>query len=463
MHKPHITAVSLDPIHFGKETGIPFYLPKPLLIISKNFRNIEDAKTGLTDSAPIPVGFDDQAKYADLNARTNFQGLNGGASATQADPPAAPGASTAEKSGPHVFSESGAPVTPGNVPSDGLAPDTFFTYHIVFVPDLTQKYGLKIRGGPGEIRAAMNLVNGWQFTGLGPYYMKDSSTAQDILARGISLRLAGQAAADVLNGVADLAGSATQAGTFDAASPKVQKLAQSIGELPGHCRPLTMIDYAEIHVYEASLGPDGMMTWQPITELSFDRDFIGQRVSEAEYATPSSTTQAGTVDPETVRSAVGALFGVPPTAGAAGSRTESGEVGEVAIPGSVVQQQVQVDCDDDHCRPKTRHFNMFNFGGGHKRRTPTSANRVLRVGPTAPVNRGGNAQGDTGGLSSVGTQTGTVPAQRQTLQEPVLIEPKLYRPEVINGKKPAEEMPQGDPGESRATDEGPEIAPAPAS
>ena len=87
-----------------------------------------------------------------------------------------------------------------DVPSDGLAPNTFFTYHIDFVPDLTQKYGLKVSGGVGEFRAAMNLVNGWQFTGLGPYYMKDSSTAQDVMASGIAARLGGQAVQDVLKG-----------------------------------------------------------------------------------------------------------------------------------------------------------------------------------------------------------------------------------------------------------------------
>src|SRR4051812_31180362 len=80
-HHPSISAVSLNPTvtcdeswfhHHKQPEGIPFYLPKPLLIVAKNFRNIEEAKTGLTDSAPIPGYFDDQAKYADLNARTNF-------------------------------------------------------------------------------------------------------------------------------------------------------------------------------------------------------------------------------------------------------------------------------------------------------------------------------------------------------------------------------------------------------
>ena len=84
-HHPSVTAVSLKPHycdhHFAflydpckEPEGIPFYLPKPLLIVSKNFRNIEETKVGLTDSAPIPNFFDDQAgKYADLNAQDEFR------------------------------------------------------------------------------------------------------------------------------------------------------------------------------------------------------------------------------------------------------------------------------------------------------------------------------------------------------------------------------------------------------
>ena len=74
---PSVTAISLNPHYCDHKfaflydpckepEGIPFYLPKPLLIVSKNFRNIEETKVGLTDSAPIPNFFDDQAKYADL-------------------------------------------------------------------------------------------------------------------------------------------------------------------------------------------------------------------------------------------------------------------------------------------------------------------------------------------------------------------------------------------------------------
>src|SRR5262249_17651363 len=284
---PSVTAVSLDHYCDHKfaffydpckdHQGIPFYLPKPLLIVAKNFRNIEETKVGLTDSAPIPNYFDDQAKYADLNARTNFAGLDGVAAAggSGSAPADASGANAfpsgtakelATAATARVYSSNGAPVSPGAVPSDGLAPDTFYTYHIVFVPDMTQKYGLKIKGGVGEIRAAMNLVNGWQFTGLGPFYMKDSSTAQNILAGGISARLGGQAAADILNASANLAKVAggLQGAAVGADDRNLQAVSKTLSELRPGMVPMTLPNFAEIHVYEARLTPEGQMEWSEI-------------------------------------------------------------------------------------------------------------------------------------------------------------------------------------------------------
>ena len=54
-HHPEITAVPLSPQNCTEwGGGIPFYLPKPLLIIAKNFRNIEEAKVGQMGPVPIP-------------------------------------------------------------------------------------------------------------------------------------------------------------------------------------------------------------------------------------------------------------------------------------------------------------------------------------------------------------------------------------------------------------------------
>ena len=333
-HSPSVTAVSLNARHCdhpfawihdpcSEPEGIPFYLPKPLLIISKNFRNIEETKVGLTDGAPIPNYYDDQAKYADLNARTNFSGLDGNAaagtpattSAASTTPSSATGLATA--AGARIYSSNGAPVTPGATPPDGLKPEAFFTYHIIFVPDLTQKYGLKIKGGAGEIRAAMNLVNGWQFTGLGPYYMKDSSTAQNTLASGITANLAASGVADVVKQIASLkptAGASAPSGTtpqnalppptvpVDAAT--IQAMSDAMREL--NPKLLSIPSYAEISIYEPYLSPEGTMEWKLIAEKSFERnvvttEFSGQQVMNMLSGATQNGAFSGAVNDSTAK------------------------------------------------------------------------------------------------------------------------------------------------------------------
>jgi len=297
---PSVTAVSLNP-HVcdhkfaflydpcKEPEGIPFYLPKPLLIISKNFRNIEETKVGLTAGAPIPNGFDKQETYADLNSRSSFSYSD----STNAPGGANPGGSAADTPGPSGSDDNGSAtaasamtysatkpnVTPEKVASDGLTPDVFYTYQIIFIPDMTQKYGLKIRGGVGEIRAAMNLVNGWQFTGLGPFYMKDSSTAQNTLATGIAANLTGRGVANVVSSIADLqkklGGGVAGSGSAPAMSvSEANQVIKTVRELnPVRLEPLQ--GYAQISVWEPILGPDGQMEWREITNQSFARELIG--------------------------------------------------------------------------------------------------------------------------------------------------------------------------------------------
>jgi hypothetical protein len=297
-------------------------LPKPLLVVSKNFHHIEEAKVGLTGPAPIPGDkFDNQSTYA--TAQLN--------SSVSLPPPAEPkGAGGEEGQGGSagladtLHTTSGAPVSPGDkIPSDGLAPHTFYTYEIVFVPDLTQKYVMQIEGGVGEMRAAMNLVNGWQFTGLGPYYMKDSSTAQNVFARGVALRLGLSGAAEVVNSAANLASKAAAAGgaasvadvvavaeamnaaatTQDVEWPfaaydtwEDEKVPYQRLVVDGNGHPILDANgnqqwvtaytdtgrkvrhrlerYAEIYVYEAHLE-GGQMVWRPVAEHVFDREYLG--------------------------------------------------------------------------------------------------------------------------------------------------------------------------------------------
>ena len=432
--KPHVTAVSLQPCNFGEESGIPFYLPKPLLIVSKNFRHIEEAKVGLTDTAPIPNGFDDQAKYADVNARTNFNFDSKPAGSSSSSTTTNTG--TANSSGQLDYNKRGAPITPENIPSDGLGPDTFYTYQVIFVPDLSQKYGLKIRGGPGEIRAAMNLVNGWQFTGLGPYYMKDSSTAQNILSEGIATRLGGQAVQDVLKGVGELRGkTGIQSEGLHANDPAVHSLASTIEALPAGVAPMKLTDFAEIRVYEPSLMPDGMMSWQPIAELSFDREYLGSRkvtktVQHSSSNANNTALQSAPITDPTVRSALQAV-GIPipnttvQSPESTGLQSGSGEIstpGTSSSPGNV--NQIHIDCGNcgacEHCQPKTtRHFSLFNFPqlGSQKKRGKVET-RFLRGFSVGSGAGSGTQTEQGGGLTDPGIELDSDGGPRRVVPTP---------------------------------------------
>ncbi|MBX3398058.1 MAG: hypothetical protein KF873_04905 [Gemmataceae bacterium] len=409
-----VTAVSLnacDP-HCGKDAGIPFYLPKPLLVVSKNFRNIEEARTGLTDSAPIPQAFDDQSKYADLNARTNFAGLQ--SPAAPSDGGGAPGGGstsgtpgTASKSEPRLHSANGAPLSPGVAPVDGLSPATFYTYQVVFVPDMTQKYGLRIKGGPGEIRAAMNLVNGWQFTGLGPFYLKDSSTAQNVLASGISARLGGQAAADVLNASANLAkafpaapGGGGTSAPIDASHPAVAKMGQTLAALPLNCTPCKIENFAEIHVYEPHLTPDGRMEWCEIVNLKFDRDYLGAAAPgvlvvpadkpmeqpKGQTPPPGGTSSADLeklngVNSEVGKAALSAVFGIG--LGGPSAPPGGGTSGAIGAPAAGSVNQIQVDCDGGESCHKGRSFSLFSFH--REKKAPAPRPTIVTRSVTLPA------------------------------------------------------------------------------
>lgn len=280
-----VEAVPEYACHKKVPKGIPFYLPKPLLIISKNFQYIEESKVGLTDSPPIPNGFDDQAAYGSLNAAASFSRVQsndpkGDVNITHNHGDVKIEKNDASKSEPKLHSK-GAPITPREKDQQLDYSKPVFTYQIVFVPDLTQKHYLRIQGGPGEIRATMNLVNGWMYTGLGPFYLKDSSTAQNILSTGIAANLAASGAADVINSVTDLSkvfaqDSGNQAyGTkyiLDALI-KLKKMSQ-----PYRLPKDTQMVEAEIHVLEPHVNSMGEMEWREInpTATHFKGCWLGE-------------------------------------------------------------------------------------------------------------------------------------------------------------------------------------------
>ena len=125
-HHPEITAIPLSPWNCSEQPGIPFYLPKPLLIITKNFRSIEEAKVGLTNSVPIPDTFDNQAGYADVNARMSDVTSDSTKPASKAESGTTAPAGSDVASGQHLFSDQGPPVVP--VPTTDLLRLRRFTH-----------------------------------------------------------------------------------------------------------------------------------------------------------------------------------------------------------------------------------------------------------------------------------------------------------------------------------------------
>lgn len=279
--KPTITAVGLSPGNRCEPPGIPYYLPKPLLVIAKNVRHIDESKVGLTAPATIPNGFDNQASYADVKANVTVPRVGGGVTGVSANKVAAAPLSRTASGSAGSQAHVPAAMLPGDS-SDGLQPDSFYTYQIVFVPDLSQKYGLQITGGAGEFRAALNMVNGWMYTGMGPFYLKDSSSAQNAMATGVGAMFAGRGASDVIDSVGGLTETIGDISNNESALQDLQTqqdLQRAIAAIEAASRSAPrvqqqILNYAEIYIYEPHLLPDQSTEWQLVAEHHFDRDYL---------------------------------------------------------------------------------------------------------------------------------------------------------------------------------------------
>src|SRR5262249_21841630 len=113
----------------------------------------------------------------------------------------------------------------------------------------------------------------------GPYYMKDSSTAQNVLSAGITANLAASGVADVVTAVAGLAKpgaapaarGAGQSGVPQQLTPdQVKSVTDAMMQL--HPKFISIPAYAEISIYEPYISPEGTMEWKLIAEKSFDRN-----------------------------------------------------------------------------------------------------------------------------------------------------------------------------------------------
>lgn len=263
-HQPQITAVSSNPC---EPEGIPYYLPKPLLIITKNVAFVDGENLGAGRAAAIPDSFANQAEYGSVNASV----------AATAPVPNAPGSDDGGAEGGEAQSGVAEEVARHTgVPMSGAMPAGSYDARIVFVPDMSQKYFLRVTGGPGEIRAALNLVNGWMFTGPGAYYQKDSSKAQNTMAFGAALKLGGSGAADVINSIGSLrslgGAGQPQSGVIEAGDLLTFGY-QFHQSMEANGAPLIIPDYAEVRVYEQDLS-SGVPAWVEVIDSIFsDRVF----------------------------------------------------------------------------------------------------------------------------------------------------------------------------------------------
>jgi len=118
-----ITAISLKAPNENKK-AIPYYLPQPYLLITKDFSHLA-TKTIKTEE--ITTG-DTQDQAGEVSG-------------------------TEKK-------ETSTTAEPVSITVNG------FTYKIIYLPNLAEKYGLVYNSGSGVSDLSFTLKNGWMFTGL---------------------------------------------------------------------------------------------------------------------------------------------------------------------------------------------------------------------------------------------------------------------------------------------------------
>jgi hypothetical protein len=342
---PSITAVDLD--NPTAPEGMPYYLPRPYLIVTRNIHYIPTATVGLTQTAAIPNSFDTSSSSSSSGGKgssTSSSSSSSSSSGGEVEKPKTPKAGKApigEQSGSAVngdsSSSSGGSSSGGSTPStpqtqvlgppsitvvpagpipDGLVPDEFVTYQVIYVPDLTHRYGLRVKGGSGELRSTLNLVNGWMFTGPGPLYLRNSTTGETIQASSQLIDNLASTAVSALTG----GGSSVAKAVTSAAAGAGNKLGEQSGAVGGTAAPIDLTqvikNYAQMWVYELIVtnGTDGkpLMSWQerPDLELNIDRSVVGLSSApggSTPAGAPVTATAPSAADLEAIESKIKAL------------------------------------------------------------------------------------------------------------------------------------------------------------
>jgi len=142
-----VTAVKLTE---DGEKGIPYYLPKPYLMITRNLGSIKPVTTKTVEEK-----IDGAKKTTKTETKTEYKRVAG--------------------DGDNVF------------------------FQIIYLPDLAEKYGIRMKSGSGTLETDISLEDGWNLTGIN---MKaDTKTAETLQGIGSIVEGVGGAISAAMPGV----------------------------------------------------------------------------------------------------------------------------------------------------------------------------------------------------------------------------------------------------------------------
>jgi hypothetical protein len=148
-------------IRSERQEGMPYYLPRPYLLVTKNFNLVETTTKTTTTTKP------DGTKVEVVEESTH---------------------------------------DPGARKQQAGADGTVYAYQIVYLPDQCNLYALRVARGIGTLDTAIELEDGWRFTGT--KLKTDTKTPETIEAVGKPVTELGKALAGALGSSARI-GAAT--------------------------------------------------------------------------------------------------------------------------------------------------------------------------------------------------------------------------------------------------------------
>ena len=154
-------------IQSDDQEAMPYYLPRPYLLVTKNFNVIETTRKTTTTTRP------DGTQIEVVEEETS---------------------------------------TPNADARRAASGKTVYAYQIVYLPDQCNQYGLKVSRGIGTLDSKITLEDGWKFTGT--ELKTDSKTPETIEAIGKPISEIGKALIGQLGGNSQAGNRDAQPGSW---------------------------------------------------------------------------------------------------------------------------------------------------------------------------------------------------------------------------------------------------------